>query len=163
MTKLPQQTQEKIIEAVHKADNKKIAKAIVKECVEAEKKESNREKEGTADFKKEGTHQKQTKSEARNNIAQMSKENVDKMMENGYFGFGADSSLNEEMDNALDNIASHHEEILNNEMDTDFDYDEFSEFIEILLSLSPENIESDSKIADAISLCQQVVDRFADM
>ena len=67
------------------------------------------------------------------------------------------------MDNALDNIASHHEEILNNEMDTDFDYDEFSEFIEILLSLSPENIESDSKIADAISLCQQVVDRFADM
>ena len=128
MTKLPQQTQEKIIEAVHKADNKKIAKAIVKECVEAEKKESNREKEGTADFKKEGTHQKQTKSEARNNIAQMSKENVDKMMENG-----------------------------------DFDYDEFSEFIEILLSLSPENIESDSKIADAISLCQQVVDRFADM
>lgn len=163
MTKLPQQTQEKIIEAVHKADNKKIAKAIVKECVEAEKKESNREKEGTADFKKEGTHQKQTKSEARNNIAQMSKENVDKMMENGYFGFGADSSLNEEMDNALDNIASHHEEILNNEMDTDFDYNEFSEFIEILLSLSPENIESDSKIADAISLCQQVVDRFADM
>lgn len=163
MTKLPQQTQEKIIEAVHKADNKKIAKAIVKECVEAEKKESNREKEGTADFKKEGTHQKQTKSEARNNIAQMSKENVDKMMENGYFGFGADSSLNEEMDNALDNIASHHEEILDNEMDIDFDYDEFSEFIEILLSLSPENIESDSKIADAISLCQQVVDRFADM
>ena len=104
--------------------------------------------------------QKQTKSEARNNIAQMSKENVDKMMENGYFGFGADSSLNEEMDNALDNIASHHEEILDSEMDTDFDYDEFSEFIEILLSLSPENIESDSKIADAISLCQQVVDRF---
>ena len=68
MTKLPQQTQEKIIEAVHKADNKKIAKAIVKECVEAEKKESNREKEGTADFKKEGTHQKQTKSEARNKM-----------------------------------------------------------------------------------------------
>jgi len=35
--------------------------------------------------------------------------------------------------------------------------------IEMLMSLEPGDVESDSKIADAISLCQQVAEKFSEL
>lgn len=34
---------------------------------------------------------------------------------------------------------------------------------EMLMSLEPGDVESDSKIADAISLCQQVAEKFSEL
>ena len=103
-------------------------------------------------IKKEGAHQKQTQSLARNNISQMDKEDVKKMLDSDYFNLGITPKLNQEMDNVLDDIASRQEEIINSGHNIEFDYDEFSEMIEMLMSLEPGDVESDSKIADAISL-----------
>ena len=117
----------------------------------------------TPAYKKEGAHQKQTQSLARNNISQMDKEDVKKMLDSDYFNLGITPKLNQEMDNVLDDIASRQEEIINSGHNIEFDYDEFSEMIEMLMSLEPGDVESDSKIADAISLCQQVAEKFSEL
>ena len=159
MTKLPQEAQKEIIKIVHEADDKKVAKDTVKEFVDAER--EKKQKDNTPAYKKEGAHQKQTQSLARNNISQMDKEDVKKMLDSDYFNLGITPKLNQEMDNVLDDIASRQEEIINSGHNIEFDYDEFSEMIEMLMSLEPGDVESDSKIADAISLCQQVAEKFS--
>lgn len=165
MTKLPQEAQEKIIEIVHKADDKKVAKSTVKEFVDAER--EKKQKNNASAYKKDGgVHQKQTQSLARDNISKMDKDDVNEMLKSDYFGLGISPSFDQEMDTALDNIASRQEYIINNGHSVEFDYDEFSEMIEILLSQDPEDVrgvESDSKIVDAISLCQQVVEKFSEI
>ena len=143
------------------ADNKKVAKDTVKEFVDAER--EKKQKDNTPAYKKEGAHQKQTQSLARNNISQMDKEDVKKMLDSDYFNLGITPKLNQEMDNVLDDIASRQEEIINSGHNIEFDYDEFSEMIEMLMSLEPGDVESDSKIADAISLCQQVAEKFSEL
>lgn len=161
MTKLPQEAQKEIIKIVHEADDKKVAKDTVKEFVDAER--EKKQKDNTPAYKKEGAHQKQTQSLARNNISQMDKEDVKKMLDSDYFNLGITPKLNQEMDNVLDDIASRQEEIINSGHNIEFDYDEFSEMIEMLMSLEPGDVESDSKIADAISLCQQVAEKFSEL
>lgn len=161
MTKLPQEAQKEIIKIVHEADDKKVAKDTVKEFVDAER--EKKQKDNTPAYKKEGVHQKQTQSLARNNISQMDKEDVKKMLDSDYFNLGITPKLNQEMDNVLDDIASRQEEIINSGHNIEFDYDEFSEMIEMLMSLEPGDVESDSKIADAISLCQQVAEKFSEL
>ena len=147
--------------SVSEADDKKVAKDTVKEFVDAER--EKKQKDNTPAYKKEGAHQKQTQSLARNNISQMDKEDVKKMLDSDYFNLGITPKLNQEMDNVLDDIASRQEEIINSGHNIEFDYDEFSEMIEMLMSLEPGDVESDSKIADAISLCQQVAEKFSEL
>ena len=103
MTKLPQEAQKEIIKIVHEADDKKVAKDTVKEFVDAER--EKKQKDNTPAYKKEGAHQKQTQSLARNNISQMDKEDVKKMLDSDYFNLGIT---------------------------------QFSEMIEMLMSLEPE-------------------------
>ena len=51
-------------------------------------KEKRNRKNNTPAYKKEGAHQKQTQSLARNNISQMDKEDVKKMLDSDYFNLG---------------------------------------------------------------------------
>ena len=80
------------------------------------------------------------------------------------FNLGITPKLNQEMDNVLDDIASRQEEIINSGHNIEFDYDEFSEMIETVnVAGTRRRGIGFQNLLDAISLCQQVAEKFSEL